>query len=157
MTPEAFLRNALEPALRLLPPQMDTPAARAMVLSICLQESGLTRRKQVNGPARGYAQFEMGGAVEGVLKHPASKPYIQTVCAALDYDANATDCYVAIAHNDILAAAFARLLLYTLPELLPVRADPDGGWAQYVKAWRPGLPHRATWNAFYVHAWETIA
>jgi hypothetical protein len=157
MTPSLFIQNALNPALLMLPQSMDTKPARAMVIAICLQESRLKHRKQINGPARGYAQFELGGGVTGVLNHPASKPHIQKVLQTMDYDPNAGECYTAIAHNDILAAAFARLLLYTLPQLLPVRTDPEGGWEQYIDAWRPGAPHRGTWNAFFNQAWTEVA
>lgn len=34
MTPEALLRTAIDPALALLPPKMDTPEARAMLIAI---------------------------------------------------------------------------------------------------------------------------
>lgn len=153
MTPELFIANALAPALRLLPPNMDTPAARAMVLAICLQESRLRHRKQIGGPARGYAQFEQGGGVRGVLSHPASAPHIRLILSILDYESNPEDCYLAIEHNDILAAAFARLLLWTLPGPLPARGDAEGGWSQYVAAWRPGKPHRGTWDVCYETGW----
>lgn len=157
MTPALFIRNALNPALALLPATMDTPSARAMVVAICLQESRLQHRHQIGGPAHGYAQFEQGGGVRGVLTHPASKPHILKVLDALDYTgADAEDCYAAIEHNDILAVCFARLLLYTLPNLLPARGDPEGGWEQYISAWRPGKPHRQTWNECYAHAWEAV-
>ena len=158
MTPEFFIEHALSPALKLLPPNMDTPAARAMVVAICLQESRLKHRRQVGGPARGYAQFEQGGGVRGVLTHPASKPHIRVVLDMLDYDPNsdAAACYIAIEHNDILAAAFSRLLLWTLPGSLPVRNAPGQGWTQYISAWRPGKPHRDTWDAFYEQAWEAV-
>ena len=155
MTPEFFLAHALTPALRLLPPNMDSTAACAMVIAICLQESRLRHRRQTNGPARGYAQFEQGGGVRGVLTHPASKPHIRAVLSDLDYPegADAEVCYAAIEHNDILAAAFARLLLWTLPDKLPERDAPETGWQQYIRAWRPGKPHRATWDGFFHAAW----
>lgn len=158
MTPESFIQNALVPALRILPLKMDSPAARAMILAICLQESRLKYRRQVNGPARGYAQFEQGGGVRGVLTHPVTKPHIQVVLTTLDYspDSDAMDCYVAIEHNDILAAAFARLLLWTLPQALPVQNAAGSGWTQYMEAWRPGKPVRETWNGFYEQAWEIV-
>lgn len=158
MTPETFHDQALTPALRLLPSPMDTLPARAMVIAICLQESRLLHRHQIGGPAHGYAQFELGGGVRGVLAHSASRQHIQTVLAALDYDpaADATSCYAAIEHNDILAAAFARLLLWTLPDTLPGRAAAALGWAQYLKAWRPGKPHRATWDACFARAWNVV-
>ncbi len=174
MKPEFWIRYALEPALELLPATMDTKPARAMVMAASLQESGLEHRYQIGGPARGYGQFEKGtkvtrGGITGVLMHPASKPLIRSVLIALDYDKIADDidngnfvfaadaCYIAIEHNDILGAAFARTLLYTLPQLLPVRGDPQGGWEQYLSAWRPGLPRREPWNEHFANAWEAVS
>lgn len=158
MKPDFWLRCALEPALYLLPPKMDTKPARAMCMAICLQESRLEHRHQIGGPAHGYGQFEQGGGVRGVLTHPASKPHILKVLDELDYTgADAQDCYEAIQHNDILAAAFVRLLLYTLPELLPVRGDPNHGWLCYQKAWRPGRPHPESWSENFANAWEAVS
>jgi hypothetical protein len=130
-----------------------------MVVAICLQESGLAHRAHVGGPARGYAQFEQAGGVRGVLTHPASKPLIQPVLAALDYAPGSTEgaCYIAIEHNDILAAAFARLLLWTLPDKLPAQTAPGSGWSQYTAAWRPGKPHRETWDENFRQGWELAA
>lgn len=159
MKPELWIRCALEPALSLLPPTMDTPPARAMSLAICLQESALEYRRQIGGPARGYGQFEIGG-VRGVLRHPATKPHIERVLEALDYHGEASDthgCHEAIEHNDVLMAAFIRLNLYWLPNLLPVRGDPEGGWLQYIEAWRPGKPHRKPWNENFANAWEAVS
>lgn len=158
MTPEFWVATALGPALKLLPAKMDSPAARAMVLTICLQESRLTHRAQIGGPAHGYAQFELGG-VRGVLAHAASKVHIRGVLAALDYPPDSTDaeCYAAIQHNDILAAAFARLLLYTLPQALPARNNTAGGLSQYLQAWRPGRPHPDVWPANFETAWDVVS
>lgn len=158
MTPHDFLKNALEPALLLLPQKMSTNPARAMVIAICLQESQLKDRKQIGGPARSYAQFEKGGGVVGVLNHYASRQHARIVLSRLDYseDSGPDACFIAIEHNDILCAAFSRLLLYTLPELMPVKGDPDHGWHCYQKAWRPGKPHRSTWNANFAEAWQTV-
>ncbi len=155
MMPGTFVALALEPALELLPLKMRSPAAEAMILAICLQESGLTERVQVGGPAHGYPQFEQAG-VHGVLTHPATKALAVQTCRALDYAPIASDVYAAVEHNDILACVFARLLLWTLPMPLPQADDPDEGWDQYVAAWRPGLPHRPTWDNFYEQAWEVI-
>ena len=159
MTPELFSEIALVPALRLLPARMDSPEAKAMLVAISLQESRLEHRRQLGGPARGYFQFEQGGGVRGVLTHPASKPHIQAVLSALDYDPNsgADACYAAIEHHDILACAFARLLLWTLPGSLPARGDPNLGWEQYLSAWRPGKPHMQTWGDFYEQAWSVAS
>ena len=158
MTPTFFLDHALAPALTLLPSNMDTPAARAMLLAIALQESRIIYRHQVGGPAHSYFQFELGGGVRGVLKHPASKSHAQAVLASLDYDpeSDPASVYEAMEHNDILAAGMARLLLWTLPTALPGPDDPEAGWKTYIAAWRPGKPHRSTWNSFYAQAWSLV-
>ena len=156
MAPEFFLQTALRGAMRLLPVAMDTPPARAMILAICLQESALQFRKQVGGPAKGYAQFEQSGGVVGVLTHPQVAAYTKVVCAALDVPPTAIAVYTSLEQNDVLAAALARLLLWTLPDLLPQRDEAERGWQQYMAAWRPGRPRRESWNANYEFAWSLV-
>lgn len=158
MSPSLFMQNAVFPALRLLPEKMDTKPARAMMIAIALQESRIRHRAQIGGPARGYWQFEQGGGVRGVLTHAASSPHIRAVLKALDYAEGSTPeaCYVAIQHNDILAACFARLLLWTLPDPLPGATDVEGSWRQYLRAWNPGKPHPASWPRFYSQAWSIV-
>lgn len=144
-------------AFALLPPQMDTPEARAMLLAIGLQESRFAHRRQIRGPARGYYQFEVGGGVTGVLTHPVTKPLIELVLEELCYVPAASACYDAIEHNDVLATVFARLLLYTLPGLLPKRHQAEKAWNLYIEGWRPGRPHKASWSDLYVQAWTCVA
>lgn len=146
----------VRPGLAVLPAGMDTRPARAMLLAIGLQESRFVHRRQIRGPARGWWQFETGG-VHGVLDHPASRQHAQRVCDALGYaDVERGALHAAIEHNDALACAFARLLLWRLPEPLPAAGDADDGWDQYLTTWRPGKPHRQTWDAFFDGAWESI-
>lgn len=140
-------------AVALLPPKWDSPQAWAMLYAISMQESRLDERRQIGGPARSFWQFELGG-IRGVLTHPASQPAIRTVLDRLDYNYDPQTSYVAIEHNDVLAFAYARCLLWTLPDALPERNEPDVGWAQYTAAWRPGKPHRETWDAIYAKAWQ---
>ena len=71
MTLEQVMRDAVRPALALLPAAMNTPQARCMLLAIGLQESRFVHRRQIGGPARGFWQFERGtrtsrGGVWGV-------------------------------------------------------------------------------------------
>lgn len=156
VTPDFFLRCAIKPALDLLPVKMDSDGGKSMVLAIALQESGLEHRRQIGGPARGYCQFEVSG-VRGVLAHPASKPHILHVLKALDYDGvGVPECYEIIEDNDVVAAAFARLLLWTLPDPLPNAGEYDESWRQYIQCWRPGKPHRETWDQCYTTAWATV-
>jgi hypothetical protein len=150
--------GVIAPALALLPPQFDTKDARTLILAIMLQESGLkTRVQKTNvgtGPARGLAQFERGGGVTGVLTHRATHVLAAHVCDRLGVDPTPTAVYAALPINDLLACAFARLLLYTDPHPLPTTAA--GGWDCYARTWRPGKPRRATWDANYSAASEAL-
>jgi len=150
----SFVTEHIFPAaFSLLPEKMDTPEARAMLLAIGLQESRFEHRVQIRGPAHGYWQFERGGGVRGVLRHPASETHAKHVCSVLNYRSESDEVYRAIVDNDILACCFARLLLWTLPGSLPGAAESGEGWRQYIEAWRPGKPHRETWDGFYEQAW----
>jgi len=154
MTPTDLLRLSIEPALTLLPDHMDSAEARIMVVTIALQESRIVHRRQVRGPAKGFWRFEEGDGVRGVLHHHASREHAERVCSTLRYRPKEPIIHTAIEHNDVLAAAFARLLLWTLPAALPRTAEE--GWEQYLDAWRPGKPHRDTWDPFYDQAAEAI-
>jgi hypothetical protein len=159
VSPQWLLEFAITPALRILPARMSSKQAAAMLLSIAMQESNIEHRRQVGGGAgRGYWQFEQGGGVRGVLTHSASLAHAESVLQALDYPADYTEpeIHAALEHNDILAAAFARLLLFTLPQPLPTQNFPGVAWAQYSIAWRPGRPHRQTFDAFYEEAWDSV-
>ena len=136
----------------LLPTKLDSREAKAMMIAIAMQESRWDERRQIRGPARGFWQFELAG-IRGVLGHRASKPLIESVLTKLDYDLRPETSYIAIEHNDVLAFAYARLLLWTVPDPLPGPGNAAGAWAQYIDAWRPGKPHRHTWDDFYSQAW----
>ena len=148
------LQVVIYPGLALLPKQMSSPAAIVMLLTIGMQESRFIYRRQVGGPARGFYQFEQMGGVAGVLQHYQTGMIIKGVLDRLQYDRSVSTSYLAIEHNDVLATAFARLLLWTLPDDLPQKDEYDKSWNQYIEAWRPGRPHRQTWNEFYKQAWE---
>jgi len=158
MTLEDALRIVINPGLALLPPGFDSLPARAMLLAIGQQEGDRFRaRAQYHGgPARGFFQFERGGGVKGVLAHPSTK-IVHSVLDRLQYkDHSPEACHTAIEHNDALATVFARLLLYTLPGALCCSGEFDESWARYIAAWRPGKPHRATWNEYYDNAWGVL-
>lgn len=147
--PRTILADAIEPALALLPAGMDTPQARVMLLAIGLQESALVHRHQVltggrKGPARGLFQFERGGGVVGVLTHRATRKLAQEVCDHRGVPAASYEAWQALEYDDTLAAAFARLLLWTDPGALPAVADTEGAWHLYLRTWRPGAYDRGT-------------
>jgi hypothetical protein len=149
--------DSIDAGLALLPAAMSSPQARVMLYAIGLQESRFTARRQIVGgkpigPAKGFWQFERGGGCKGVVIHPASRYWMHRVCVTQNMPFNATAIWNAVETNDMLAAAAARLLLFTDPKKLPALDDAAGAWNLYVRTWRPGKPHRKTWDAFHQQA-----
>lgn len=155
MKPVLINELMLTPLFAILPSKMNTPNARAMLLAIGLQESKFKYRKQFGGPAKGFWQFELNG-VKGVLNHSASQDFAVSLLRELVIPGKSKATYKATQYNDLLAAGFARLLLWTLPDALPEQEEINKGWEQYIEAWRPGKPHKETWETNWTVAWETI-
>lgn len=154
-------RLILTPALALLPSRMDSSAARVMLIAMALQESGLNARAQrplrpgmPPGPARGLWQFERGGGVAGVLSHAATSQLALEVCAARDVRPNRDAVWNALETDDVLAACFARLLLWTDAGALPTTEKE--GWDAYIRTWRPGRPHASRWGSNWSRATEAV-
>jgi hypothetical protein len=155
-----ILRSAIHPALALLPPKMTSPEAIVMLLAIGLQESRFKYRAQKiagrpyeKGPARGYWQFERGGGVFGVMTHRASNEHAHYICGNQGVPFDSVLVHARLEDDDILAAAFARLLLWTDRKALPsLDASHDEAWDCYLRTWRPGKPHRHTWDEFHAQA-----
>lgn len=156
MTLDEIMECAVTPALELLPPNMGDDRAKVMLLAIGLQESRFTHRRQMGGPARGHYQFEQGGGVYGVLRHKASGAMARAICRERGVEPVDSKVYAALEHDDVLAAALARLLLWTDPQRLPDVGDVGGAWELYLRVWRPGKPHRKTWNALYAQAMDAV-
>lgn len=155
----SLVHNYIIPAAyAVLPAPMKSPRATAMLLAIALQESRCEHRKQIGGPARGFWQFEAGGGTWGVKNHALTRNQLKAAMILLRYPTTLThtEIHARLEHNDVLAAVCARLLLWTLPRSLPQRGDFNGSWAQYISGWRPGKPHRATWNDYYARAWDMV-
>lgn len=160
----SVLRAHIVPAaLALLPEAMRDKASVGPLMAIAWQESRCQHRRQIvivagetkPGPAAGFWQFEELGAVKGVLSHAATSTPARDLLAALGYPRDLTVRHVweRIEHNDVLAAGFARLLLWTLPQALPT--TQSDGWLQYYAAWRPGRPHPETWGEAWRRGWAT--
>lgn len=171
-TLQEIINDAIEPALRLLPEKMSAPTSRERLLVQLLvnglQESRFKFRYQViqnkpglKGPARGYWQFEKGtektrGGVTGVLLHAATREPAQALCRARGVPATAEAVWEAVENDDVLAAGFARLLLWTDPFPLPNLGEAQAAWELYLRTWRPGQPHRHTWDGLYSQALDAV-
>ena len=162
MTPQRLYQTAIRPALDELAAVgiPSTPQAGRVLLAIALQESAIEHRRQVvaggaeNGPAASFWQFEQGGGCRGVLTHKGVAGKMAAVCAAYNVLATPAALWEAMRYQDIVAAAAARCLLYTLPSKLATTEEE--GWAQYLSAWRPGKPHPERWAAAWQVATKTV-
>lgn len=150
----------------LLPAKFDGVVSRVILLAVGLQESRFEHRLQQGGPARSYWQFEQAGGITGVLKHPASSGYARAFCGLRAVAPVASDVYAAFLSDDLLACAFARLLLWTDPAPLPALGDRQAAWEYYHRTWRPGaFDHgdeaqrkeiRERWDESYVDATNAV-
>lgn len=157
MSALAYVHEQVIPAaLGLLPAKLDSPEARAELITIALQESRCQYRRQIGGPARSFWQAESGGGFRGILFHAATRDLARDVLARTGYGEPDESDFLAIEHNDILACCGARLLLYSHPKPLPQRGQTEYAWQYYLDTWRPGKPHAHTWGAFYNQAWELV-
>jgi len=151
--------TAINPALKLLPIAMDSPAARVQLLATGLQESSFTTRRQAgNGPARSLWQFEQGsqtngGGIWGVYLHDSSRYWLKQLCDARSCPFVPASIYSSIETDDVLAAGLARLLIFADRGPLPALGDANAAWDLYAKrTWLPGKPRPADWPGNYVRA-----
>ena len=144
MTPDLLYLHGIVPALGILPPEMDTHDARVLLLAIAQQESRLAARWQDGGPARGFWQCETASIA---VANQSATDHVAAVMRALDYDGLTQDPMIAyyITYDIILAAAMARLILWCDAAPLPDQHDATGGWACYLRNWRPGKPAPKRW------------
>jgi len=164
MPPEIFLSDILDPGLAALAEQggpVVSDAARRFLLAVALQESGpkLDARYQNSpagapGPARGWWQFEQSGAVRGVLTHSASQRLARLMCDACTVVAGEAAVWRALEGHDLLASAFARLLLWTDPP--PIPTTQPAAWDCYMRLWRPGKPNQPAWAGNWSTAVQTV-
>lgn len=153
MTQDEFDRICYD-TFAILGDHFDSAAARSLLWAIGRQESRMIYRRQIGGPARGLWQFERGGGVDGVMRHRASASHARALCAERDTPPTVAAVYRRLEHDDILACGFARLLLFTDPQRLPLpmRVNEGRAWDYYIRNWRPGKPHRKTWGPFWEEA-----
>ena len=135
-----------------LPGKFASEAATVMLLAIGQQESRFKYRQQMGGPARSFWQFERDGGIAGVLRHPSTARHAQAVCVLRDVPPNKASVYASMLTDDLLGCAFARLLLYSDPQPLPQPGQVVSSWDYYLRNWRPGKPHRSTWDSLYAMA-----
>lgn len=141
-----YPKDAVNESYKLLPLKMDSPYARINQAAIGQQESGyLVRRQYGNGPATGWWQFEEGGGVKGVMEHKSTAELARSVCHARGVPFVRRTVWEALETDDVLAAAFCRLLMWTDSGKLPT--SEAEGWAMYARTWRPGRPHPDKWPA----------
>jgi hypothetical protein len=164
MKPVDFYWRVVSPTMKLLSelPGVKMPVsdkATVLVMTIAGQESRWEHRRQIGigsyhpqkVGARGYWQFEStwGGpvALNDVMQKTPTQ--LAAVCAHLDVPVDELTLYEALAWNDTLACALARLMLWQDPHPLPEIGNKVAAWDYYIRNWRPGAPHPQTWGDYY--------
>ena len=148
-----YPKAAVDESYLLLPQKLDSVFARRQQASIGWQESKyLTRVQYGGGPAHSYWQQEETGGIHGVMNFKADGGKIaalaRSVCHARGVPFVRHDVWKAMATDDVLGAAFCRLLMYT--DAYPVPKTEKEGWEMYLRPWRPGKPHPEEWAASWV-------
>lgn len=157
ITPARALAKIIDPTSEILPGVPWNDRADVALLAIALQESGLAARVQRGGgPARGLWQFEQGGAVHGVMTHPATAKLAAQLLAKRGVPKTERSAYLALPADDLLACGFARLLLFTDRAPLPALGEADALWAYYLRNWRPGHPWPEHWATNYAMALDAV-
>lgn len=151
---------AINEAFQLLPAKMDSRPARVILAAIGYQETKyLTRVQYGNGPARGFWQMEKGGGVKGVMEFKPDGGKIADlalkICDARGVPFRREIVWAAMAEDDVLAAAFARLLMYT--DAAPLPTNRGEAWEMYAnRVWNPGKPHKDEWEASWSFGLECV-
>lgn len=150
----SYPRQAINEAFALLPTKLDTKEARIEHAAIGFQESRFEARRQIitvvlegqkvnvpEGPAVSFWQFERGG-IQGVMRFHNVRvvEWARAVCQVRRVPFTVDDVWIAMQTDDVLGAAFARLLMYTDAAPLPVVQSE--GWEVYLRTWRPGAYKR---------------
>lgn len=164
MNARSCLRWVINPALEWLEGQADIlpggkpmgsrDEAKVLLLAIALQESGLQDRRQIGGPAAGLWQFERAGIL-GVATHQATRQLAAHACRTFLVVPVVREVHDALEYHDMLAAIFARLLLYSDPEILP--ANEAAAWDLYLRCWQPGRPRPHHWAVSWHGASDAVS
>lgn len=156
-----LLRHVVRPALTILSELADKPMGgpevECLMLAIALQESDAAARAQHGGPARSYWQFERRGGFYGVRNHARTKDLAAALAKALDLAGDEEMLWLAFPDNDLLAAGFARLLIYSDNAKIPALGAQDEAWQYYLRNWRPGKPGPGRWPKCYTAALQLVS
>ncbi|MCB1835703.1 MAG: hypothetical protein KDH19_19990 [Geminicoccaceae bacterium] len=134
MRPQDALDCLIRPGLRLMGEPFDRDEAAFLLLVIGFYESGFRARYQVDGPARGFWQFEQIGLLQ------ALKPYdVRRVLRQLILPEQPERLWPILPALDLGAVVLARGLLWSHPEPLPsIHASSQDLHRYYRETWRPG-------------------
>lgn len=160
MATDEKIRGYVDAGTPLLGAKFYSLPAKVLMTAIGLQESRFDHTDQLEanganevlGPALGYWQFESGGGVKGVMNHASTSSLAKDAADRLNVPWVRRDVWTALKFKVALASVFARLLLYSDPKPLPSLGEVEAAWQYYLRTWRPGKPHRKTWDALYARA-----
>lgn len=144
MQAKTLAKLVIEPVLNALafPQQRERSV---LLLAIAIQESGLTHRRQIGGPARSWWQIEPPTCADCLDRCPPVLGFARELGLYPNIE-NALEL------SDLFACAVAAGILRLTPGRLPDVGDEAGAWKYYIKAWRPGKPRPERWAEAYREA-----
>lgn len=92
----------------------------------------------------------------GVLRHSATREHALRICDARNVAPVPEQVYQCLKFDDVFAAAFARLLLWSDTAPLPAVGEIGAAWECYLRTWRLGKQHRHTWDTLYAQAMDAV-
>ena len=152
-----ILTNVINPALTELAQSgvSVTDAARAMLYAAGLQESNLSARFQATpassalrkGAGRGLWQMRIDD-VSRLLTTNSTKERSEAISNKYVGSVHPHAVWATLEYNDVLAAIFARLMLWPDPAALPAPAAVNERAAldYYIRCWRPNSPREKDWT-----------
>lgn len=159
-TPSSFLFNVIRPTLHqyqkasphYIKFPLWSPAAEELLLGTALQESDLTHRHQMNGPAAGLFQMEPR-TFESVKSYigRSHRPLAGLIQAQLASSEFKGIDFSILAEDDNIACIFARMFYYRFLEPIPSCGDLYAQAKYYKKYYNTSLG-KATEND-YIKKW----
>lgn len=150
-----FYQQIQHPAEMLYPAPVFLPTS-LLLLTIAGVETAWGARVQVpGGQARGFWQCQKDGAIANAMARRllTCRRVCDTLCVPCDIDT----IFEAIAWNDALAFAIARVALDCDPNPIPSIGDAQNAWATYLRVWRPGKPSEDRFMLAYHEALAVLA
>jgi len=164
-TPATLLSEVIYPALVVLPSNMDTSAAHAMLLAAALHQSGLHWRRAHNDTREAWPERSFWGLTEADIRAALTDPNTDDLAAMACREAKLAPVTRTVHRAleqgayDRLACQLARLRLWSDPKPLPrARYDAEGeAFLCFTRTFQPRERRASNWREYWRAAVEAVS